>query len=273
MSLDGADQDDAGLLIAELEGLLGPSLVPVAPSCLDAVEFEASDCIAGQGELQALDCALDDLPWNECFATSLVPDTLDGFSAFDPTVFTQSLPTPFDNGNSQPPRLTPAQGDGSRVASREPQNECCPPPRKRLTMKNRIELLREKADELTFELQAAELKSQAHAAVNRAAGDTATHESMQQRLPRSQVIAMWEEVATRQLRLREKAERENVHLRKLVNSQRRYLMSVDSQLKKRPHQQVRSNLLFNVDLCSLLTTGVSVGGDRRLMLLPASSAL
>lgn len=107
------------------------------------------------------------------------------------------------------------------------------PLRRRVTMKERIRVLQSEASQLAIELKDAQRRAQATARTRRAskAGEAKCAKNANQ--------PMWEPIAVRQQIYREKAEAENENLRRLVESQTRYLRGVQRAIRKQPDREVR----------------------------------
>lgn len=101
------------------------------------------------------------------------------------------------------------------------------PLRRRVTMKQRILLLQDEADQLVDELHELQERSQT---LQVQTGSIAK---------RAKFPQMWEAIATRQQTYRKKSETENTYLRTLVETQSRYLRSVQRVLRRQPARQVR----------------------------------
>lgn len=108
------------------------------------------------------------------------------------------------------------------------------PLRLRISTKERIRVLKTEASQLAVILQAAQSRNQSlHQDI-----------TMPTKLTKCGCKLMWEPIAARQRKHREKSEAENLHLRKLVESQCRYLRSVQRAIRRQPSPQVHVKMLF-----------------------------
>eukprot|EP00644_Phytophthora_capsici_P005803 jgi/Phyca11/4533/fgenesh1_pm.PHYCAscaffold_2_\ len=118
------------------------------------------------------------------------------------------------------------------------------PNRARNERKIELAYLREKVSQLELELRALQLHPRTQTRAIRQDGEKRQKETVKD--PNStmsvydpvQVPTVWKEVATRQRRRREKAERENVRLKLILENQIKMAKGLESLLQKRAKQQV-----------------------------------
>lgn len=111
-----------------------------------------------------------------------------------------------------------------------------PRPRRRVTHKDHVLKLEKEAAKFTIELEEAQARADELALLRATSGEginkctkTSCH-----------CQPMWEAIATKQRQYREKTEAQNVHLRKLLELQNRYLRNVRRTIRKQPKRMVRS---------------------------------
>lgn len=131
------------------------------------------------------------------------------------------------NGNAANPQAT-ANGSSSIEPQMPPDMLRVVPLQRRLTTKQRLHMLRSEASELTVQLEEARKKTR-----EKSVPFLRSAHKVDEYQP------MWESIAARQKKYLAESQSENVHLRKLIELQRRHVRNVERALRRQPEREVR----------------------------------